>query len=223
MDIKKLFFFLNIIFIFLDPNAFDFVPFINIHGQKISFLREIFFLANSFFVYKKTDKIFFIKNNFSFEPILEVIFLFFGIFLSLSPVLDFIYFFSKNYNLNQYLTPFNIFWTSGFFSSFLDNAPTYLNFLTASMACENLDINNVLNVRSFAKGEYLQSLEKLKAISISSVFFGSMTYIGNGPNMIVKSISENLKIKLPTFFEYIYKYSFPILIPLFILCSIFII
>ena len=103
-------------------------------------------------------------------------------------------------------------------SGFLDNAPTYLNFLTAAMASQGGSINNIGEVVSYAEGGvFANSVLYLKSISIAAVFFGAFTYIGNGPNFMVKSIAEGVGIKMPSFFGYIIRFSIPFLIPLFLL------
>jgi Na+/H+ antiporter NhaD/arsenite permease-like protein len=116
------------------------------------------------------------------------------------------------YNLNL-STPTKYYWLTGILSAFLDNAPTYLTFLTASMGFHGLDINNLEHVHLFinSKSAYVV------AISISAVFFGALTYIGNGPNFMVKSIADSQKIKTSSFFGYFLKYSIPILVPIYAL------
>jgi Na+/H+ antiporter NhaD/arsenite permease-like protein len=107
----------------------------------------------------------------------------------------------------------NVFWFSGALTSFLDNAPTFLNFLTGSMSSNNLSVDLKDNVRDFANNYTIY----LKAISVASVFFGAMTYIGNAPNFMIKSIAEHKGLKMSGFFEYMYKFSLVILLPVFIL------
>ena len=105
------------------------------------------------------------------------------------------------------------YWSTGALSGFLDNAPTYLNFLSAAMGKYSLDINFKKDVVEFV----LQDDVYLRAISVAAVFFGAMTYIGNGPNFMVKSICERAGIEMPSFFNYVLKYSIPILIPIFVI------
>ena len=104
------------------------------------------------------------------------------------------------------------YWATGLLSGFLDNAPTYLNFLSASMGKFGLDVNSVTDVNQLSISYPIY----LSAISVAAVFFGAMTYIGNGPNFMVKSICERAGIKMPSFFAYWIKYAIPILIPIFI-------
>ena len=90
-------------------------------------------------------------------------------------------------------------------SSFLDNAPTYLVFFNT------------------AGGDPIQLMGELSqtllAISAGAVFMGANTYIGNAPNFMVKSISESSGIEMPSFFGYLFKWSLPILFPLFIIVT----
>jgi Na+/H+ antiporter NhaD/arsenite permease-like protein len=113
--------------------------------------------------------------------------------------------------LGERLTPGIFYWATGILSAFLDNAPTYLNFLSAEMGKFGMNVNIPSEVLRF---EQLHPIY-LSAISVAAVFFGAMTYIGNGPNFMVKSISERSGIKMPSFFGYMVKYSIPILIPIF--------
>ena len=116
----------------------------------------------------------------------------------------------------QMITHNTLYWGTGALSGFLDNAPTYINFLTAAMASKGASINNLQDVINYAEGGFENSQLSLMAISIAAVFFGAITYIGNGPNLMVKSIAEQAGIKMPSFFGYIIRFSIPILIPLFI-------
>jgi Na+/H+ antiporter NhaD/arsenite permease-like protein len=109
-----------------------------------------------------------------------------------------------------------LYWGTGILSGFLDNAPTYINFLTAALAAQGGSINSIADVIQFAEGGFENSIIHLKAIAVAAVFFGAMTYIGNGPNFMVKSIAEEIGIKMPSFFGYIIRFSIPILVPLFI-------
>ena len=141
---------------------------------------------------------------------------FLGIFITMTPVLALLT--KKIQHVDASLiTPTSLFWGTGILSSFLDNAPTYLNFLTISMSSLKLDISNIQDVIAYSSGQFNNSLIDLKAISIGAVFFGAMTYIGNGPNLMVKAIAEK-KIKMPTFFGYIVNYSMKILLPILFVC-----
>jgi Na+/H+ antiporter NhaD/arsenite permease-like protein len=174
------------------------------------FLREAIMLITAVVSYKITNKDIHRRNKFSFHPIKEVAWLFFGIFITMTPAL---YLLSKNASSLSLTEPSHYYWLTGLLSAFLDNAPTYLTFLTASMGSFGLNSDKIADVLTF-----LVSHEKyIVSISISAVFFGAMTYIGNGPNFMVKSIADQLKVKTPSFFGYMVKYSIPILIPIYIL------
>ena len=203
--------------VFLDPNVIDWVPAIHYDGQKFSFLREIIMLTVAFLSYKLADKELLKKNDFNFEPIREVAFIFIGIFGTMMPALEMVGNFAKSPAGAQLISHNTLYWGTGVLSGVLDNAPTYLNFLAASMASVGADINSISQVQDFAADGYPDSALMLMAISVSAVFFGAMTYIGNGPNFMVKSIAEQLGIKMPSFFGYIIRFSIPILLPLFVI------
>jgi Na+/H+ antiporter NhaD/arsenite permease-like protein len=203
--------------VFLDPNVLEWVPYIAYEGNKFSFLREIIMLTCAYLSFKFADKAALKGNDFNFEPIREVAFIFVGIFGTMMPALELVSNFAQSETGAAMITHNTLYWGTGLLSGFLDNAPTYINFLTAAMASQGASISNLGEVVSYANGGYHDSVQNLMAISIAAVFFGSMTYIGNGPNFMVKSIAEQVGIKMPSFFGYIIRYSIPILIPLFIL------
>lgn len=203
--------------VFLDPNVFDWVPGINYHGQKFSFVREIIMLTCAYLSYKFANKKALEGNEFSFEPIREVAFLFIGIFGTMMPALELVSNYAQSPEGSEMISHNTLYWGTGLLSGFLDNAPTYINFLTAAMAANGANINSLQEVIAFAGGQFEDSILDLRAISVAAVFFGAMTYIGNGPNFMVKSIAEQVGIKMPSFFGYIIRYSIPILIPLFII------
>lgn len=207
-----------IIAVFIDPNIFPWVPGINFHGQSFSFIRELVMLSVAYFSYRFASKKALEGNEFTFEPIREVTFIFIGIFGTMMPALELVSIFAKSEAGIALISENTLYWGTGALSGFLDNAPTYLNFLAAGMASQGAEINQLSDVRNFAAGGvYENSVMFLKAISIAAVFFGAMTYIGNGPNFMVKSISEERGLKMPSFFGYIIKYSIPFLLPLFVI------
>ncbi len=144
-------------------------------------------------------------NDFNFHPVKEVGFLFVGIFLTMIPALELLST-GKALTLD---TPMQFYLASGALSAFLDNAPTYLAFLAAEMGNYHLDVGNVEHVRQFV----IEHESHLIAVSLGAVFFGAGTYIGNGPNFMVKSIAEKSKVHTPTFLGYLFKFSLPILVP----------
>ncbi len=202
--------------VFLDPNVIDGVPAIVYDGQKFSYLREIIMLSVAFFSYKFADQRAIKGNEFNFEPIREVAFIFVGIFGTMMPALELVGNFAKSPEGAEMITVNTLYWGTGTLSAVLDNAPTYLNFLAAAMASEGANIGSIAEVREFADNSMNNSdtTFQLLAISIASVFFGAMTYIGNGPNFMVKSIAEQSGIKMPSFFGYIIRFTVPILLPI---------
>ncbi len=204
--------------VFLDPNVFDWVPGIEYDGQKFSFLREIIMLSVAYLSFKFARKDAIQGNEFSFEPIREVAFIFVGIFGTMMPALELVGGFAASPEGSKLITHNTLYWGTGMLSGFLDNAPTYINFLTAALAAQGGSISSVADVIAFAEGgKFYDSILDLKAISIAAVFFGAFTYIGNGPNFMVKSIAEQIGIKMPSFFGYIIRFSIPFLLPLLII------
>lgn len=209
----KNFIFLVIILIsvFIDPAVMSWVPSLS----PLPFgIREIIMFSIVYLSYKYADKEALKGNEFDFEPIKEVAYLFVGIFATMVPALQLI---AHEANvLGSQLTPGIFYWATGSLSAFLDNAPTYLNFLSAELGKFNMDVNSIPDVKNFSLGiPYAETPLYLQAISVAAVFFGAMTYIGNGPNFMVKSISERAGVKMPSFFAYLFKYAIPILLPIF--------
>ena len=204
-----------IISVFIDPNVFPWVPGIEYDGQQFSYIREVIMLSVAYLSYRFAKTGVHDLNEFSFEPIREVAFIFIGIFGTMMPALDLVGNFAKSPAGAELITHNTLYWGTGLLSGFLDNAPTYLNFLAAAMASQGASISVLSEVSHFALGGiYHDSVLDLKAISVAAVFFGAMTYIGNGPNFMVKSIAEQVGIKMPSFFGYIIRFSIPILLPL---------
>ncbi|PZX59900.1 Na+/H+ antiporter NhaD/arsenite permease-like protein [Algoriphagus ratkowskyi] len=206
--------FIIICSVFLDPNVIEGVPAIVYDGQKFSYIREIIMLSVAYLSYRFADTRAIKGNEFNFEPIREVAFIFVGIFGTMMPALELVGTFAKSPEGAAMITHNTLYWGTGILSGFLDNAPTYLNFLAAAMASKGASIGNIEEVRQFAADGYHDSAFELMAIAIASVFFGAMTYIGNGPNFMVKSIAEQNGVKMPSFFGYIIRFSLPILLPL---------
>ncbi len=147
------------------------------------------------------------EHNFTYGPIIEVAILFAGIFITMVPLLMLLE--TKGASLGI-VKPWQFFWFSGGLSSFLDNTPTYVTFASlASSVTQSLGHGGFPIVHGIGVREDL-----LMAISAGSVFMGANTYIGNGPNFMVKSIAEEQGIEVPHFFGYM-LYSICILIPLF--------
>lgn len=162
--------------------------------------REISLVMMSVLSLMTTEKECRKANRFSYNGIIEVAVLFAGIFLTMVPALLILSSRAPQMGINK---PWQFFWMSGGLSSFLDNTPTYLAFL--SMA------------RGLGLGGPFAGVPVvlLRAISLGAVFMGANTYIGNGPNFMVKVIAEEYNYRMPSFFGYM-GYSLAILIPLFI-------
>ncbi len=203
-----LFLIIILISVFIDPNILSWVP--NLYPIPFG-IREIIMFSVVYLSYKMADKEILKKNDFNFEPVKEVSYLFIGIFATMIPALQLIGNQASVYG--DKLNPGIFYWATGILSAFLDNAPTYLNFLSASLGKYGLDVNQPEQVLQFQNMYPIY----LQAISIAAVFFGAMTYIGNGPNFMVKSICEKSGIKMPSFFGLLFKYSIPILLPIFTL------
>ena len=151
-----------------------------------------------------TPKTYHQVNGFNFYPILEVAILFLGIFITMEPALEILYLRGAEMGVTA---PWQFFWATGTFSSFLDNAPTYLTFVSLA---KGLGL----------QGPHLNIPETiLTAISVGAVFFGAMTYIGNAPNFMVRSIANHRGWKMPSFFGYM-AWSAGILIPLFFIITL---
>ena len=197
-----------IISVFIDPAVISWVP--SLYPLPFG-IREIIMFSVVYLSYKTADTEILKANEFDFEPIKEVAYLFIGIFATMIPALQLI---AHEANvMGDKLNAGVFFWATGFLSGVLDNAPTYLNFLSAAMGKYTLDVGLKEHVQEFVLHDEIY----LQAISVAAVFFGAITYIGNGPNFMVKSICERAGIPMPSFFTYIFKYSLIILVPIFAL------
>jgi len=176
-------------------------------------LSEALMIAAALGSYFATPKPVHEANDFNFGPIKEVAWLFVGIFATMVPALDYLEIHAAELGLD---TETKFFWLTGSLSALLDNAPTYLTFLAAAMGRHQLSLSSRDDVLAFVA----QHDHELIAISLGAVFFGAMTYIGNGPNFMVKAISEQAKVKTPGFFAYLFKYAVPILLPFFAIVSV---
>lgn len=146
------------------------------------------------------------RNRFNFEPVKEVAWLFFGIFATMIPALDYLQLHSEALGVS---TPRQFYAATGLLSAVLDNAPTYLTFLAAALGQKGMYLGDPSGVAAFATAH----APFLSAISLGAVFFGAATYIGNGPNFMVRAITARAKVRTPSFFGYIFQYSLPILLP----------
>jgi Na+/H+ antiporter NhaD/arsenite permease-like protein len=175
------------------------------------FVREGVMLAMAALSWFLTPRLFRERQNFNFAPIIEVAVLFIGIFITMIPALMLLE--QKGADLGL-VHPWQFFWGTGILSSFLDNAPTYLTFFSLAQASSN-DLHALYPMVRMI--EHIPQNE-LAAISLGAVLMGAMTYIGNGPNFMVKAIVESNGIKMPTFFGYM-RWSIIFLLPIFIVVT----
>jgi len=151
------------------------------------------------------------ENQFTWGPIVEVAVLFAGIFATMIPALEILNVRGRELGLTE---PWQFFWASGLLSSFLDNAPTYLTFASTASGLVGTDAADLGQLLATERGPGL-----LAAISLGSVLMGANTYIGNGPNFMVKAIAERGGVKMPGFFGYM-AWSGAVLLPLFVLVTL---
>jgi Na+/H+ antiporter NhaD/arsenite permease-like protein len=176
-------------------------------------LSEALMVAAALGSYFTTPKAVHAANDFNFAPIKEVAWLFIGIFATMVPALDYLEVHATELGLDTAMT---FYWLTGALSGVLDNAPTYLTFLAAAMGRHQLSMNSPADMQTFLA----QHGHELFAISLGAVFFGAMTYIGNGPNFMVKSICEQARVRTPGFFAYLFTFAVPILLPLFAIVAL---
>ena len=172
------------------------------------FAREALMLIAALGSWFMTNKSVHEANHLNFHPLREVAVLFVGIFATMMPAMDYLKFHAASI---PHTVPV-MYWGAGLLSSVLDNAPTYLGFLSAA-AGANVD-NPARLVASLADPAFARLV---LAISVASVFFGATTYIGNGPNFMVKSIAAHQKVHAPTFLGYILRFTLPFMLPMLIL------
>jgi Na+/H+ antiporter NhaD/arsenite permease-like protein len=169
------------------------------------FLREALMLAAAAGSYFTTKKSIHEANYFNFHPVREVAVLFAGIFATMMPALDWLGLHAKEL-FGASPSPGIFFWGAGGLSAVLDNAPTYLGFLSALHGATGTSETAELLGQSAGTMSIL-------AISVGAVFFGAATYIGNGPNFMVKAIAGQENIPMPGFSGFVFKFTLPFLLP----------
>ncbi|MDR0927726.1 MAG: sodium:proton antiporter [Ignavibacteria bacterium] len=193
---------------FINPK---YLPFMN-ENPFFGFLRDAVIIIATALSLITTKKSVRQENNFSWSPIMEVAYLFIGIFLTMVPVLLLL---KTNAGSLGIDTTTAFYYCAGALSSFLDNTPTAVTFysLAQGLFAGNPELIN---------GEIVAGIPSIfmEAICVAAVTFGSLTYIGNGPNFMVKSIAEQEGIKMPQFFQYMIKFSLIIILPTLILCNL---
>ncbi|MBQ8224608.1 MAG: sodium:proton antiporter [Bacteroides sp.] len=174
----------------------------------IKLLREFVLIAIIILSLVTTKKSVREANHFSWEPIVEVAVLFVGIFATMTPALIYLNTNAASMGLTE---PWQFYYSTGLLSSFLDNAPTAVAFHSVATGLPVVEgVPVVAGIQEVL----------LKVIAVASVFFGAMTYIGNGPNFMVKAIAERSGVPMPSFFGYICKFSLVVLLPLYIIAQI---
>lgn len=177
--------------------------------------REIVMVASTALSWSMTPGRIRQKNDFNLAPMKEVAWIFLGIFATMIPALDYLGHHASALSTSFGMGSRHFYCYTGALSSLLDNAPAYLAFLSVEMGLQGGSIHDPQDVLRVAT----QTPANLVAISLGAVFFGAMTYIGNGPNFMVKSILTSSGVKTPSFFGYIILYSLPILLPVLALAA----
>ena len=186
----------------------------HVHVELQNIVRDVLLLTLTYLSWSMTPKTIRDANEYTWFPIEEVGKLFAGIFVTIIPAIAILKAGSKGVLssvvssvTNESGEPINYmyFWLTGILSSFLDNAPTYLVFFNTAGGDPSVLMGDMANT--------------LLAISMGAVFMGANSYIGNAPNFMVKSIAESSDIQMPSFFGFMIKWSFPILVPLFIIVT----
>lgn len=165
-------------------------------------------LAAAWLSFRTTDPEIRKKNHFTWGAIQEVGVLFVGIFVTMQPALALLKGMGASLGLTE---PYQMFWVTGVLSSFLDNTPTYLVFLTTAGAAGFTE--------GMATTLGMVPVQILMAISCGAVFMGANTYIGNAPNFMVKAIADENGIHMPSFFRYL-LWSVSVLVPVFLLDTV---
>ena len=179
----------------------------------IKYLREIVLLVfTSMSLYTTKRKVRYRLNQFSWAPIMEVAILFFGIFITMTPALSYLNDNAASLGLTK---AWQFFYATGALSSFLDNTPTAVAFHSVASGLSAEQMANFGGALVAGIPEML-----MRAICLGAVLFGSMTYIGNGPNFMVKAIAEENGVKMPSFFGYIFKFAVVVLLPVYILAQL---
>ncbi len=191
------------------------VSLLGVHEGAEGLLRDAFLLLMLAASWLTTPASVRQANEYSWAPIREVAILFAGIFVTMIPALAMLHAGEHGalaFIVRSVQDPAHFFWATGILSSFLDNAPTYLTFLSTALGRLYAD----LPVRAGIARLIAENAPYLTAVSAGAVFMGANTYIGNAPNFMVKSIAEEAGVPMPSFFGYVLRYTLPVLIPTFL-------
>ena len=191
------------------------VSLLGVHQTTSNLVRDGVMVAMLLASWRMTPSAVRTANDFSWGPIKEVAILFAGIFVTIIPALAMLRVGEQGamaFIVRAVREPPHFFWASGILSSFLDNAPTYLAFLSTALGRLFPGVPEQEAVARLIREHPLF----LVAVSNGSVFMGANTYIGNAPNFMVKSIAEEAGVPMPSFFGYIFRYSLPCLVTTFL-------
>lgn len=192
---------------------------LGVHRGVQDVVRDVLLLVMSTLSLLLTPKSVREYNEFTWFPIKEVAILFAGVFLTMVPCLKILQAGERG-DLAALVVavkdPYHYFWVTGLLSSFLDNAPTYTTFLNSAIGnfYPGVPVQEAVPLIIRERPLYLE------AISAGAVFFGALTYIGNAPNFLIRSIAEEAGVPMPGFFGYMIKYSLVILVPVFLVITV---
>ncbi|MGE5236914.1 MAG: sodium:proton antiporter [Acidobacteriota bacterium] len=195
------------------------VTILGVHQQVQNLVRDVLLVLMATGSWLTTPKRIREENEYSWGPIREVAILFAGIFITIIPPLAMLKAGEHGalaFVVRAVQDPAHFFWATGGLSSFLDNAPTYLTFLSTALG----RLHPGLPERQAILQLIAENPHYLQAIATGAVFMGANTYIGNAPNFMVKSMAEEAGVRMPSFFGYILRYTIPFLIPVFLLATV---
>jgi len=178
------------------------------------YMREGVQLAMVVLSLLTTRKVLRVENKFNYIAIGEVACLFIGIFITMQVPIEILHAAGPKMAAAGFTHPWQFFWATGVLSSFLDNAPTYVVFFETA---GSLPVPETGALTLLGGGQL--SVALLTAISCGAVFMGANSYIGNGPNFMVKTIAEQSGVKMPSFFGYMF-FSLLVLGPLFVILTL---
>jgi len=190
-----------------------------VHRAVQDYARDLLLIIMGLLSLAFTSKEIREENHFSWFPIVEVAYLFIGIFITMIPCLLILKAGPDGklaFLINAVKEPYHYFWITGALSAFLDNAPTYLTFFNTAIGSFYAGMTEAQAVPLLMTENAIY----LKAISAGAVFFGACSYIGNAPNFMVRSIAEEAGTPMPSFFGYILKFSLVFLVPTFVIITL---
>ena len=194
------------------------VTILGVHQGVENLVRDLTLLALTAISWFATPRRIRVDNGFSWSPIREVAILFAAIFTTIVPALAILKVGEQGALaglIQAVRTPAQYFWATGLLSSLLDNAPTYLTFLSTALGRSYPGMAGREAVLRLISEHAIY----LKAISTGAVFMGANTYLGNAPNFMVKAIAEENGVPMPSFFGFFFRYALPVLVPIFLLVT----